>query len=45
MIDMNELYNLKESVLNARLELERLKWIVKNLSDEERKAYDTIVLF
>jgi hypothetical protein len=45
MIDMNELYNLKESVLNARLELERLEWIVKNLSDEERKAYDTIVLF
>ena len=45
MIDMNELYNLKESVLNARFELERLEWIVKNLSDEERKAYDTIVLF
>lgn len=45
MIDMNELYNLKESVLNARLELERLEWIVKNLSDEKRKAYDTIVLF
>lgn len=45
MIDMNELYNLKESVLNAQLELERLEWIVKNLSDEERKAYDTIVLF
>lgn len=45
MVDKNELYALKESVINARLELEQLEFVVKNLSDEERKVYDELVIW
>lgn len=44
-MDKNELYYLKEQILDTQLELERLEFIVKNLSDDERKVYDGIVLF